>query len=86
MIELSLSALISPVLAGLSCAVGVYVAMSNRISVLETKVDTLGKNVEKHNSVVERTFKLESDAETSWRRYDELKARVAKLEDNHSAI
>lgn len=31
------------------------------IAVIDTKIDELSKRVEKHNNVVERTFKLEAD-------------------------
>lgn len=81
MIELEVSTFVAPVLTALLTAVGVYVAMSNRLSVLETKVDGLTAKVEKHNSVVERTYKLESDMGTAWKRHDELKGRVERLED-----
>ena len=60
---------------------GVYVAISNRLSVLETKMDGLSSKVEKHNSVIERTYKLETDAATAWKRHDELAERVERLED-----
>lgn len=83
MIELSLSALITPVLGGITGALGAYVAISNQMAAFKVELRELSKNVEKHNSVVERTFKLESDSATSWRRYDELKERVEKLEDQH---
>lgn len=61
--------------------IGVYVAMSNRLTALETKMDSLSSKVEKHNHVVERTYKIETEMETAWRRHDELKERVDRLED-----
>lgn len=85
MIELDVTALIVPALSALlsaaSVAGGVYVAISNRLSVLETKMDALSDKVEKHNSVIERTYKLETDAATAWKRHDELADRVERLED-----
>ena len=85
MIELDVAALIAPALSALlsaaSAAGGVYVAISNRLSVLETKMDALSDKVEKHNSVIERTYKLETDAATAWKRHDELTERVERLED-----
>lgn len=71
------SALMSAALA----ACGTYVAISNRLSVLETKMDCLSTKVEKHNSVIERTYRLETDAATAWKRHDELAERVERLED-----
>lgn len=84
MIELDVTTLIVPALSALlsaaSVAGGVYVAISNRLSVLETKMDVLSDKVEKHNSVIERTYKLETDAATAWKRHDELADRVERLE------
>lgn len=85
MIEFDAATLIVPALSALlsaaSVAGGVYVAISNRLSVLETKMDALSDKVEKHNSVIERTYKLETDAATAWKRHDELADRVERLED-----
>lgn len=85
MIEFDVATLVVPALSALlsaaSAAGGVYVAISNRLSVLETKMDALSDKVEKHNSVIERTYKLETDAATAWKRHDELADRVGRLED-----
>lgn len=85
MIEFDVATLVVPALSALlsaaSVAGGVYVAISNRLSVLETKMDALSDKVEKHNSVIERTYKLETDAATAWKRHDELADRVGRLED-----
>lgn len=85
MIEFDMTTLIVPALSALlsaaSVAGGVYVAISNRLSVLETKMDALSDKVEKHNSVIERTYKLETNAATAWKRHDELADRVERLED-----
>lgn len=85
MMEFDVATLIVPALSALlsaaSVAGGVYVAISNRLSVLETKMDALSDKVEKHNSVIERTYKLETDAATAWKRHDELADRVGRLED-----
>ena len=85
MMEFDVTTLIVPalsaVLSAASVAGGMYVAISNRLSVLETKMDALSDKVEKHNSVIERTYKLETDAATAWKRHDELADRVERLED-----
>lgn len=85
MVEFDTATLIVPIVTALvsaaSAAGGVYVAITNRLSVLETKMDALSDKVEKHNSVIERTYKLETDAATAWKRHDELADRVARLED-----
>lgn len=81
MVELSLSTLITPILGGITGALGAYVAISNQMAAFKVEMRELRKDVEKHNSVVERTYKLESDSRTSWSRYDELKERVHDLEN-----
>lgn len=75
------ASLIVSALGPIIAIVGVYVAMSNRLTALETKVDSLTAKVEKHNHVVERTYKIETELETSWKRHDELKERVDRLEN-----
>lgn len=71
----------SAVMSAVLAACGTYVAISNRLSVLETKMDGLSTKVAKHNSVIERTYRLETDAATAWKRHDELAERVERLED-----
>lgn len=57
------SILIAPICSGLVgavfSAVGVYVAITNRLTKTETLIADLTKQVEKHNNVIERTYKLE---------------------------
>lgn len=42
----------------------------------QTEIANLRRDVEKHNSVVERTFKLESEVDNLYHRYDELRTDV----------
>lgn len=46
---------------GIVTGVGVYVAVTNRLTKLETLIDTLRADVERHNTVVERMYRLEAD-------------------------
>ena len=71
----------SAALSAMCAAVGVYVAVIKRLSVLETKMDVLSVSVDRHNSVIERTYRLETDVATAWKRHDELAERVDRLED-----
>lgn len=73
--------LVGPILSGIVTAAGVIFALSNRLVVVETKFDDLSEKVEKHNSVVERTYKLESDVSTMWKRFDEHSTRLDRLEE-----
>ena len=65
---MELTSFIAPVLSGLITALisgfSVYVTMEKKIAVIETKIDNLRDEVNKHNSVVERTFRLEEQVKT----------------------
>lgn len=58
-----ISILASAGISALLTSIGVYVSITNRISIIETKIDTLKEQVEKHNKIVERTFVLETKVE-----------------------
>ena len=55
---------------------GLYAAISSRLTRLETMIDNLAKVTEKHNNVIERMFKVETDVENLYHRYDELAKKV----------
>ena len=59
-----MQALIAPIASGIVGAIisafGVYVAITNRLTRIETLIDQLRQDVEKHNTIVERTYKLEA--------------------------
>lgn len=76
---------------------GVYAAITSRLTRLETiivdndkmtqsQVADLRRDVEKHNSVIERTYKLESDVSTAFKRIDELKDADKRLEDRINSL
>ena len=58
-----------------------YGAVNVRLARTEQKLDDLTAQVEKHNQVVERTYRLESDMSTAYKRIDELKAKDERIED-----
>lgn len=66
--------LVSPIVSALIAVFGAYQAVrraadererkyADSIARLETKLDILSERVDKHNSLIERTYKLESDVE-----------------------
>lgn len=65
---MDVTSFIAPILSGLITALisgfSVYVTLERKIAVIETKIDNLRNEVEKHNSVVERTFRLEEQVKT----------------------
>ena len=48
---------------------------------MQTEIANLRRDVEKHNSVMERTTGLERDLNTAFKRIDELKDRDKAIED-----
>lgn len=61
--------LLSPIVSALLAFAGSYLAFTNRITRLEALIETLTERVEKHNNVIERTYKLEG-------RLDAIEAQV----------
>ena len=57
----------------------ISIVLNNRV--IGYKVDALQKKVDKHNGMIERTYKLESDMETVWKRYDDISDRVERIEE-----
>lgn len=55
---------------------GFYIAIASRLTKLETMIETLTKTVDKHNEVIERTYKLETEVDNLYHRYDELSKKV----------
>lgn len=78
MIELSTLAapVLSALLGAIATGISIYVAMSNRLSILETKMDNLAEDVRKHNGVIARTYKLESDMGTAFHRIDDIRNEI----------
>ena len=74
-------ALASGAVSAALTAFGCYVALTNRLTKLETMIETLTQTVEKHNQVVERTFKIESDLNTAFHHIDEQRGRISRLEN-----
>lgn len=63
-----------------SVLVAIVSIISNN-AIVKVKIEELEKHVNKHNQIVERTYTLERDLATYWSKYDEIKARVDRLEN-----
>lgn len=61
------------VITGVVTFAGFLITNSKNQAVLDERIRSLTRAVERHNSVIERTYKLESDMSTMWKRYDELR-------------
>lgn len=74
-----MEAIITAIIGGLCVAVPNIIATvsSNKKStaLITYRVDKLEKKVEKHNSVVERTFRLEEDVKNMQENIKDMKAR-----------
>lgn len=55
-------------------------AVTQQIAVLVVKVDELAEKVEKHNHVIERTYKLERDIEVQGEKISVANHRISDLE------
>lgn len=70
---------IGPVLTAVITGGGVYAAITNRLTRLETLIGTLTDETHKHNGIIERTYKLESDMSNAFHQLDEIKAEIKEL-------
>lgn len=61
-------------------AIPAIIIAINTNRLIAYRVDELTKKVEKHNQVVERTYKLESDTVTLFKKQDELREDVKSLQ------
>lgn len=55
-------------------------AVSQKIAVIDCKIDELNRRVEKHNEVVERTYKLESEMSLALEKISVANHRIEDLE------
>lgn len=56
-----MESIVAALVSGALTLAGVLVSNSRSRAVTETKIEALTKQVERHNSVVERTYRLERD-------------------------
>ena len=68
----------SGVISAILAAVGCYVAVTNRLTRLETMIADLRVDVERHNSIVERTYKNEQDITNIYHRVDRIEGRCER--------
>lgn len=76
---LDYSAIIVGVLAFSGTALTSWATINKVVAVLEEKIANLQNSVNKHNQVIERTYKLESEVESALAHIDELRVDVHDL-------
>ena len=69
---------IAVTLIGVVTLVGVIASNSRSRAVMELKIDELTRRVEKHNRLIERTYKLEQDMAVVRRDVDALEERSGR--------
>ena len=78
-----IGAFVAPLVGGILSAVctggGVYVAISNRLAIVETKIDVLDEKQDKHNNLIERMALVEQDDKAQWRRIDEVRGEMETI-------
>lgn len=69
---------IAVALIGVVTQVGVIASNSRSRAVMELKIDEFARRVEKHNCLIERTYKLEQDMAVVRRDVDALEERSGR--------
>lgn len=77
-----MTALISGLLTGFISIVGITIASSKSLAVTQEQISELRKDVEKHNNMIERVYKLEQETAVIEQRTTASEARIKKLEEN----
>ena len=67
--------IIIALITGAVTLIGVLSSNSKNRAVMEMKIDQLSEKVDKHNQVIERTYKLEQDVAVMQTELDALKER-----------
>jgi hypothetical protein len=64
---------VAPILTALASFIGVFMSNRKSAAVMELRLKMLEAKVDKHNQVVERTYKLEQKVADMAERMDDLK-------------
>ena len=72
-------AIVVAIITGAFTLFGVMLSNQKKEGVIEQKLNYLSEIVKKHNSVVERTYKVESDLNTIFVEINEIKEDIKDL-------
>lgn len=70
---MGLENIIIAIITGVVTLIGVLASNSKSRAVMEMKIDNLAEKVDKHNQVIERTYKLEQDVAVIHKEIEALK-------------
>lgn len=73
------STIIVAALSLIGTLAGSYLANSKTVALLTYRLEALERKVEKHNQVVERTYKLEKDVATTLVKLDEIRNDLNRI-------
>lgn len=73
-----MESIVVALIGGVVTLVGVVLSNSRSRAVMEVKIDELSRRVEKHNCLVERTYRLEQEMAVVRRDVDALEERSGK--------
>lgn len=72
-----MESVLAAAVTGMLTLLGVLISNSKSRAVMEVKLDALAQKVEKHNQVIERTYRLEQDVAVARNDIEALKGKVA---------
>lgn len=75
---IELADIISPLIAAACAFAGSWYAFSTRLAKVETKLDIIEKKQDKHNDVIERTYKAEERLAYIDHTLDDIKEDIAR--------
>lgn len=78
--ETIISSIITGVVALATCLITQGVANRKTTALIEFKLDELTKRVDRHNNVIERTYKLEEQTAVQEQKIENLTKRVDSVE------
>lgn len=78
--ETIISALISAGVTLVVCLITQHAENQKTTAVIEVKLDELSRRVDKHNNLIERTFKLEEEASVQREQIKQVNQKISDLE------
>ena len=75
---IELSTFIGPIISALCSFAGCWLAFSTRLTRVETKLDVIEKKQDKHNDVIERTYKIEERLAYIDHSIDDIKKDISR--------
>ena len=71
------TAIIAAIITGLFSLLGVYAANRKSAALMEYRLKQLEEKVDKHNQVIDRTYKLETRMKVAETEIDDLKGKAS---------